>query len=252
MFRVFVVDDESLARKNVIDALSHHREWRCTHTFQSSKDVIEEAVKHTPHVIFLDIQMPGEDGLALARQLLKLKQPPLIVFITAFSDYAVTAFELYAIDYLLKPFDDARISFTVEKLKHVLSSNDRHFTTIENQQSWAESKPLDKIVIKSSTSLRVIPTAEITWLEANGNYVDIHHAEGKHLLRGSLKNLLSHLDPDAFLQVHRSFVVRQNLIRELKTIDEERAVLILSSGDEIPVGKSYKTSLIHTLCQRSS
>jgi two-component system LytT family response regulator len=216
-------------------------------TFSSGKTLLLDVEKSNPDVVFLDIRMPGDDGLTLARKLQTLENPPLIVFVTAFSDYAVTAFELYALDYLLKPFDDHRVAICVKKLKKVLSSHQAIKETLSAQYAWANEKPVDKIVIKSSTSLRIIPIDHVLWVAANGNYVDIHHKEGKHILRGSLKNIYASLPKSEFIQVHRGFAVRKSLIREVKTISEEKFSLSLATGELLPVGKSYRQNLIESI-----
>lgn len=249
-FSAFILDDEPKGRANLIDALAQHDEWTSVQTFSSGKTLLADVVNAKPDVIFLDIQMPGDDGLMLAKQLQALEHPPLIVFVTAFADYAVEAFELYALDYLLKPFDDKRVAICVKKLKQVLSSNQAMKETLSAQHAWANEKPVDQIVIKSSTSLRVIPIDHVLWVAANGNYVDIHHKEGKHLLRGSLKNIYSSLPKSEFIQIHRGFAVRKSLIRELKTINEEKFSLTLATGELLPVGKSYRQLLVESITHR--
>ncbi|MEO1576626.1 MAG: response regulator, partial [Pseudomonadota bacterium] len=177
----FVVDDERMARGNLIDALGQHPRWRVLSEYASGATLVADAMARHPDVIFLDIQMPGDDGLALARQLLALKPAPLIVFVTAHSEYAVTAFELYAVDYLLKPFDDARFAQCVARLEHTLRDASALTRAQTAQAAWATTAPLERIVIKSSTSVRIIDVDDVAWFQANGNYVDIHHADGVHL-----------------------------------------------------------------------
>jgi two-component system LytT family response regulator len=247
MFSAFVVDDEPRARDNLVHALRLHAKWQNIQTYSSGKTLLVEVERLEPDVVFLDVKMPGENGLVLARQLLKLSKPPLLVFVTAFSDYAVTAFELYAMDYLLKPFDDARMSICINKLEHALLNHSAHQKALLTQNAWALTKPLEKIVIKSSNALRVIPTAQIFWLAANGNYVDIHHEEGKHLLRGSLKNILSCLPESEFVQVHRGIAARISLIREIKSLHDEQFSCTLITGDVLSVGKSFHKDLVASL-----
>ena len=122
MFRVFVVDDERIAQNNIIDALTNHTNWQVVSVFSSSVGLLNKAKELKPDVIFLDIKMPGETGLSIAKQLIALPQAPLIVFVTAFSEYALKAFELYAVDYLIKPFDDSRIAICIDKLETALNN----------------------------------------------------------------------------------------------------------------------------------
>ena len=246
-FSAFVVDDEPKGRDNVVYALRLHPGWDDIRTYSSGKSLIDDAERLQPKVVFLDIKMPGYDGLVLAKQLLKIANPPLLVFITAFSDYAIDAFELYAIDYLLKPFNDERISTCIKKLEYELLNQTTHQNALQRQHAWANQQALEKIIIKSSKTLRVIPTAQIFWLAANGNYVDIHHEDGKHLIRGSLKSIVASLPNTDFIQIHRSIVARVSLMRELKSLDDGQFVISLVTGDVLPVGKSFHSSLIKSL-----
>lgn len=246
-YSVFVVDDEPKARINLVDALSRHQAWRNIETYSSGKGLIADVISQQPDVVFLDIQMPGDNGLTLARYLQALDKPPLLVFVTAFSDYAVMAFELYALDFLLKPFDNSRVDLCVERLIGVLSNAQAVKETLLAQDAWANDRPIEKIVVRSSTSLRVIPVYQVLWIAANGNYVDIHHQEGKHLLRGSLKNLMRTLPKTDFVQIHRGYSVRKSLLRELKSTCDEKYSVVLSTGDELPVGNGYRAELIDTM-----
>lgn len=246
-YRAFIVDDEPLARTNLVDALQIHGSWQHIDTFASGKNLIEKVMDKEPDVVFLDIQMPGDNGLELARKLLKLEKPPLVVFVTAFAEYAVTAFELYAIDYLLKPFDDKRMAICIQKLEQALNNQNQYQATLSAQTAWANQAPLEKIIVKSSSSIRIIPTGQVLWLAANGNYVDIHHEEGKHLIRGSLKTLKSYLPQQDFIQIHRSYIVRVSLIREFKSLDEDRATLTLTNQSAFPVGKSFRHELMQLM-----
>lgn len=250
-FSAFIVDDEPKGRDNLFIALRQHPAWQDLHIFSSGKSLVSDVESLKPDVVFLDMKMPGKDGLTLARELLLLPKPPLLVFVTAFADYAVEAFELYALDYLLKPFDDTRFAMCINKLEHALINDTAHQNALTRQNAWAQIKPLDTILIKSSSTLRVIPTQKIYWLAANGNYVDIHHKEGKHLLRGSLKSILACLPEDDFVQIHRGIVARVSLFRELKSLSDEQSTISLATGDILPVGKSFHKTLVEVLVKRN-
>lgn len=250
MASVFIVDDEKSAQNNLIDSLKHHENWHVKRTYSSGSGLLECVQTEKPDVVFLDIKMPGSNGLAIAKELISLNNPPLIVFVTAFSEYALRAFELYAVDYLLKPFDDARISMCIKKLEATLSNSSLYDGMQEAQNAWANTKPLKQIIIKSSASIRIIPTEDIECLAANGNYVDIHHKGQRHLLRGSLKNVLSYLPEKTFVQIHRGYAVRFSMIREIKTLDDEKSVVVLSSTTELPLGKSFKPIVVSALLDK--
>ncbi|MEO1594527.1 MAG: LytTR family DNA-binding domain-containing protein [Pseudomonadota bacterium] len=246
-FSAFIVDDESMARGNLMEALRPHARWAHLREFTSGADLVDDVVRHRPDVVFLDIQMPGDDGVTLAKSLLELSCAPLIVFVTAHSEYAVEAFELYAVDYLLKPFNDDRLAQCVAKLEHVLDNQSAYDNARATQTAWARETPLDRLIIKSSASVRVIDVDHIHWIAANGNYVDIHHSEGRHLLRASLKHVLTRLPASDFVQVHRSYAVRVDLIREVKATDGDRSEALLATGASLPVGKSFRGALLERL-----
>ncbi|MEO0346328.1 MAG: LytTR family DNA-binding domain-containing protein [Pseudomonadota bacterium] len=248
-FSAFIVDDEPMARGNLIEALRPHSRWADLREFGAGAGLTDAVVRHRPDVVFLDIQMPGNDGVSLAKSLLELCCAPLLVFVTAHSEYAVEAFELYAVDYLLKPFNDARLAQCVAKLEHVLDNQSAYDTARATQSAWARQTPLDRLVIKSSTSVRFVDVHHIHWIAANGNYVDIHHSDGRHLLRASLKHVLSRLPASDFIQVHRSYVARVDLIREVKAADGERSTALLATGEHLPIGKSFRTALLERLSQ---
>lgn len=250
MFSVFIVDDEKSAQNNLIDSLQHHSNWQVKDVFSSGEELLDAVQANKPDVVFLDIKMPGSNGLVIAKQLISLGKPPLIVFVTAFSEFALQAFELYAVDYLLKPFDDERIAMCIKKLEATLSSSSLYDGMQEAQSAWANTKPLKQIIIKSSASIRIIPTEDIEWLGANGNYVDIHHKGQKHLLRGSLKNVLSYLPEKTFVQIHRGYALRFSMIREIKTLDDDKSVVVLSNNTELPLGKSFKPMLVDALLNK--
>lgn len=245
----FIVDDEPMARGNLVVSLQEHSGWSDLSTFSSCESLIANVIRQRPQVIFLDIQMPGDNGMSVARKILTLPHPPLIVFVTAHSEYAVAAFELYAIDYLLKPFSDERLAQCVAKLEYALNNELAYQRAHSAQTAWASDAPLKRLVIKSSASIRIVDVAEIQWIATNGNYVDVHGARDKHLLRASLKHLLSRLPQDDFIRVHRRYAVRFGLIREVKTKDNDRSVAVLASGEMVPVGKSFRRALLDRLCR---
>lgn len=247
MYKALIVDDEAMARGNLVESLRRHARWSPPLTLSSGATLIETVAEHAPDVVFLDIQMPGEDGMSLARQLLSGSAPPLIVFVTAYSEHAVTAFELYAVDYLLKPFDDQRLAQCVARLEAALDNPQTLSQTRSTQSALANGSTLQRLVIKSAASLRIIEVAKIHWLAANGNYVDIHHSDGTHLMRASLRQLLAGLSDSEFTQVHRGFAVRHSLVREVKTIDGDRSDAVLSTGDTVPIGKSFRQNLMTKL-----
>lgn len=244
---LFVVEDEPKAQSNIRHAISNVSDWEVTRCYSSGENVVQDVELLSPDILFLDIQLPGEDGLSIARSVLQLPSPPLIVFITAFSQHAVTAFELYAIDYLLKPFDDARMLQCVQKIEQTLGNTKQYKQQLAAQGAWAERKPLQHIVINSSNRMQIIPSEEVTYLASNGNYVDIHHKNGVQLIRSSLKQMLTCFSANEFIQIHRGYAVRESLIREVYKGNEDKFSVTLNSGEQLPVGNTYKQSLMQRL-----
>lgn len=248
MFNAIIVDDESMARVNLKDALRLHKNWQCVAELSSGEQLLTCISEAGPEVVFLDIKMPGESGLALARELLKLQQPPLVVFVTAYDEHALSAFDLYAVDYLLKPFDSIRFSQCIRRLESILSGELSSTKAYEEQSAFLNAEPLQKLVIKSASSIRIVEIKDVQWVGACGNYLEIHHTEGRHLFRCSLKQLVTSLPTDQFIQVHRSYVVRTSLAREVHSLQEERFELHLSTGAKVPVGGTYKDRLLEFMC----
>jgi len=237
-----IVDDEALARLNLIEAIKDHPHWKLVAELSNANRLLETIDAHNADVLFLDIDMPGESGVDAAKKLTKLTTKiPHIVFVTAFDDYAIQAFEFYALDYILKPFDTERFKQCVARVD-MLVANQQTFPP--NYEHFLNNKYLKKIIIKSTASIRVIDVENIFWLGTNGNYVEVHHTEGCHLHRGSLSNLIDFLDPKVFCRVHRQVVIRIDLARELKSTSDNKNRLVLANGDSVNVSDHYKAELL--------
>ena len=196
-------------------------------------------------MVFLDIHMPGEKGIEIATKLLQLKNPPYVIFITAYDEYAVQAFELYALDYLLKPFDDERFKKTIERAESMMSipSNIAAIQSLQTDMAYPHKK-IDKILIKSIGSIRIVTIEEISYFISCGNYVEVYHSAGMHLHRIQMSYLEVNLDPDIFIRVHRSAIVKISEIKKFKTIDDNKFCVILSGGQSVKVSPAYKEKLM--------
>lgn len=246
--KAMIVDDEALARINIRQALEDHEHWNIVAELDNGKELKTILKKYKPDVIFLDIKMPGKSGMALAKELLSLKSCPLIVFVTAYDEYAVNAFELCAFDYLLKPFNDQRFKKTILRLESVLNQpeHDKFLQKWQSKQLNSIGK-LTQIIIRSIGSIRIIEIEDVFWFSSNGNYVEVHHKEGMHLHRASLNYLESHLVSDKFCRVHRSAIIKLKEVKELKTMDDNSYVIILSNGNEVKLSSAYKNKLFSLL-----
>lgn len=239
--RAAIVDDEAMARFNIRDAIAEFGNWQVAEEFTTADGFMQRAVLEDIDVVFLDISMPGTQGTDAAKWIIKQPNAPLVVFVTAYDDYALQAFELYAVDYLLKPFDNQRFGRCVERVEYL-----QKHQALANKQvdAFLCKDPIDLITIKSTTSIRVIKVDAILWICSNGNYVEIHHSQGCHLHRCSLSQLEKHLDPTHFCRVHRQAIVKLEHAMELKSINENKNLLMLSNGEKINVSEHYKPEFI--------
>ncbi|MFP4470374.1 MAG: LytR/AlgR family response regulator transcription factor [Bacteroidales bacterium] len=237
-----IIDDEELARKVILRYLQKHSEIRvleeCENGFTGLKAINEK----NPDLVFLDIQMPKINGFELLEV---LEKKPLIIFSTAHDEFAIKAFEHSAIDYLLKPYSQKRFSEAVEKAVKRLQSNAPSGGDLDTlrQEVSARKEELNRIVVKSGSKVEVIPMEEVELLEASGDYVEIHTASAKYLKQTPLSYFEEHLSAADFVRVHRSYIVPVNRIKALEPYSKDNFMLILKSGQEVPVSKSGMKTL---------
>ena len=252
MIRALLVDDEDWARANIKAALSPYQLWHVVAEWSVAGDLPTLMKQQKIDVVFLDIQMPGKDGLSLAREWMALPQCPLIIFVTAFDEHAVQAFELAAMDYLLKPFSDTRFRQCLLRAEQALHK--RSYTAL--QTAWLDLSSafsteqqvyLQQLVIRSVGSVRLVNMSQVYWLAASGNYVSVHHSEGVHLHRVTLSFLEKQLDPNVFCRVHRSAMVKISEVREVQNLADDRHQLVLANGDTVSVSETYKPILFSRL-----
>jgi two-component system LytT family response regulator len=229
-FRVLVADDEPLARAMVAGLLRQDPEVgeiiECGDGAEAARAIAGQAAD----IAFLDVEMPEIDGLEIASRL--SAGYPAVVFVTAFSEYAAQAFDVRAVDYVVKPFTDARFREAVARAKErVVERRARTGPAAE------EAPYLDRLVAREAGRLIVIPTAQVVWIEAQDYYVRIHSAKGRHMLRATLASLESRLDPARFIRVHRAAIVNLSWVR---SVEDARGQLTLSTGDTIPVSRARR------------
>ena len=244
--RALVVDDEKLARERVRDMLHGDPEIEVIGECANGREAIEAVKKKSPDLVFLDVQMPGKNGLdvldSLAAELM-----PAVIFVTAYDQYAVRAFEVHALDYLLKPFDQARFQKALERAKaQILSGRkgeigQRIMSALE--QMRAKPEYLERLVVKTNGRVFFVKTCEIDWLEAEGNYVRLHSGKESYLLRETITSLESQLDPKVFMRVHRSAIVNINQIQELQPWFHGEYRVMLNGGIQLTLTRSYKDRL---------
>jgi two-component system LytT family response regulator len=240
-----IVDDEAPSRANLRMALAAHPDWVLAAECGSAACARAALENHRVDAILLDIQMPAETGLALAREISRMPEPPLIIFVTAYGEHAIEAFEVHALDYLLKPLDDARLAQAVERATIMLRQRQReaYGAAVRDYVDAGDGQRTEHVNVRSVGRIERILVDEILWLESAGNYVELHLASRTVLHRITLNRLEALLPADAFLRVHRSAIVRRDQIASLETNGEGSYRLTLRCGGAVPVSERYLAAL---------
>lgn len=245
--RVLVVDDEPLVRERLRDLLAAHADVEVVGESADGPSALEAFGELEPQVVFLDIQMPGLNGLEVAETWKGEGRLPVIVFVTAFDQYAVEAFRLHALDYLTKPIEPERFAETLERVRERLGQEHRGDldgrlrALLEQHERRQGVRP--HLVVREDERYVLVPTAGIHALEAVGNYVQLHGEKARHLLRATLAATEARLDPRRFVRVHRSWIVNLDHVREARTASKGSWVLSTRGGLDVPVGAQYREAL---------
>jgi two-component system LytT family response regulator len=234
-FRVLVVDDEPLARAMAGAIVKTDADVASVVECGDARLVPELLAEHRPHILLLDVEMPEISGIRLAE--LVDDAGPAIVFVTAFSQYATRAFEVDAVDYVLKPYADERLREAVERAKRRI--RERRLGELAHESGERPRKTyLQRLAFKVGDRSVIVPTQDIVWIEAEDYYVLIHTARGRHLVRVSMASLEAELDPRVFVRAHRAAIVNLTAVRELATRDG--SCLHLVDGSRVPVSRSRR------------
>ena len=243
--RVLVADDEPLARRGLQQVLAAHEDCRVVGESRNGREALRAIRSLRPHVVLLDIQMPGLDGFEVI-DALGSARPPLVVFVTAYDEFAVRAFEAQALDYLLKPVTQARFDVAMRRVRERLRSNEAieaRRRSVAFLRGRADPRPsrdataTPTIVVPTATGDLVLDPGELDWIQAEDYYAAVHALGRRHLIRESLDSFEQRLDPAQFIRVHRSAIVRLDRIRELRAPEASRAVVVLRDGTQVPVSR---------------
>jgi two-component system, LytTR family, response regulator len=250
--RVLVVDDESPARQRLIDLLEKDAQIAPILEAANGKAAVEIIAREPLDVVFLDVQMPELDGLQVI-ETVGAAAMPLTVFVTAYDQHAIRAFEANALDYLLKPYSDERLEAALARAKvrhkeRSLREFGQSLLRVLSTRPLA-GRYLDRLVVKSGGSTRFIRVADIDWIEAAGIYVNLYVAGKEFLYRSALNDLSASLDPLRFVRVHRSTMVNIDSIVELQPISHGEFELLLKDGHRPRVSRTYRTELEKRLGQ---
>jgi two-component system LytT family response regulator len=237
--RAIVIDDEELARKRLRKMLlSYEKDLEVIDEAENGEDAVDKIEALHPDLIFLDVQMPGFDGFEVVR---RLRHKPLIVFTTAYDEYALKAFEENSVDYLLKPIEQERLDKAIEKLRFLQKTpQPRGYDHLEHLLSKLVSPPLTRIQVKSGDKIVLIDIGDVAYFEAKDKYTFLHTSEQEHLIEMTLTELEEKLDKLNFVRIHRSTIVNLKFVREmvkwfggkykLKLKDKAQTELVVSRG----------------------
>jgi two-component system LytT family response regulator len=241
-----IVDDEPLARERVLDLLENDPEIEVVGECGSGQEAIAAIEAHSPHLLLLDIEMPEKDGFAVLEKIPPEKMPT-VIFVTAYDQYAVRAFDVFALDYLLKPFDRERFDKAIKRAKmHIQGGGSGELSRrILAALEEIKTRPvfLERLVIKANGHVFFLKAEEIDWVEAEGNYVRLHTAKESYLLRDTISALEAQLDPKRFLRVHRSAIVNIDRVQELQPWFHGEYRIILQDGAQLTLSRSYREKL---------
>lgn len=259
--RVLVVDDEPLARDCVTLALRDAANVEVVGTCGDGPAAVEALQRLAPDVVFLDVRMPGLDGFEVIAQSVA-EPPPVVVFVTAWDAHAVRAFEANAIDYVLKPFENARLLRALERARGRLAQRSGDamarrlaaaFAMLRTEPATqaepaapatAAGRHVTRFAVRDDERTRFVPVDDVDWIGTDGNYVVLHVGAATHRVRATLQALVESLDPRAFAQVHRSCIVNLSRVRELQPWFGGDQVAILTDGTRLRVSRTYAPALL--------
>jgi two-component system, LytTR family, response regulator len=248
--RVMIVDDEPIARAGLRTLLAADRDVNVVAECGDGQSAVEAIRKLRPDIVFLDVQMPDVDGFDVLRGLTG-ETLPVVVFVTAYDKYAVRAFDVHAIDYLLKPFHDERFAEALARAKAAVKDREAHAVTERIAKLLDErAGRVTRVLVKTGGRVLFIRSDEIDWIEAADYYVKLHVAGKVHMLRESMAALEARLDPEMFFRVHRSAIVNLERVRELVPFSRRENVLVLRDGTRLRLTRSRRERLAEILGQR--
>ena len=247
MIRTLIIDDVQLARERLKRCLADHPDVEIVGECDNGDKAVKDIRALSPDLIFLDVQMPALDGFGVL-DALKAERMPVVIFVTAYNEYAIQAFEVNALDYLLKPVDCERLTKAVQRAKAHLAQparaddlgdvNRRFRAMLEDIKTG--SKFLKRLTIKLTGRTILLPTDEIDWIETYGNYLKVRAGRESHLIRGTMQSLETKLDPEKFVRVHRSVIVNIEKVKEIYPRSNGDQDLVLQNGQQLMLSRNYR------------
>lgn len=244
--RTLIVDDESLARDRLRQLLAKEPEVELVGECSDGREAVAMIQSAKPDLVFLDVQMPELDGFSVLAEL-SGKPMPVIVFVTAHDKFALRAFEVHAVDYLLKPFDRERFQKALGRAMEQVKHREGHALIKRQTALLAELKPAakapERIAVKSGGSILWVNLADVDWIGSADNYAELHVGVKSHLLRETLSALEAQLDPEQFVRISRSIIVNAKRIKELKRLFYGGCEITLQSGTKLTLSRRYRDKL---------
>lgn len=256
-FRVAVVDDDPAARRSIRETLEEEPRIEVIAEIGSGEEAVARIPEAAPEVVLLDVEMPGLSGLDVVAEIGIERMPP-VVFVTAYERHAVQAFEIHAVDYVLKPFEPERLRSAVRRALRRLAFDRTEETArslgtllralddplADPDPGVAGNRHLERFVVRERDRIRFVPVEEIDWLEADGNYVRLHSGDREHVIRATLSGTLERLDPRRFVRIHRSWAVNVERIAEVQPWFGGDYIAILEDGEQLRISRTYKSALL--------
>jgi two-component system LytT family response regulator len=250
VIRALIVDDEPLARERIRGLLADEPDIRVVGECGDGEEAASAIETLAPQLVFLDVQMPGLTGFEVLDRL-GVDRVPAVIFVTAYDQYALDAFDMHAIDYLLKPFDGERFRWALDRARRLIGSG----TEAAGEAALAERlralladvdrerHHLKRLAVKAGGRVYFLQLEQIEWIEAAGNYARLHEGGRSHLVRTTLKRLVEKLDPDRFVRISRSTIVNLDFVRELQPWVRGGYVVVLKSGMKHRTGRTYRENV---------
>jgi two-component system LytT family response regulator len=247
--RVLVVDDEELGRRGVLARLARRNDVEIAGQCANGREAIAAIRRHKPNLVFLDVQMPGLDGFEVLRRL-DVAERPHVIFVTAFDQHALRAFEVHALDYLLKPIDDRRFDAAVDRAAAAIAS-ERESELGRRLASLLEEMPAalpavtnaERYAVRLKNRTVFVRHTEIDWIGAEGDYVRLHAGTRTWLVRETLTGIERELGGRRFVRIHRSTIVNVERVQELRSFDGGDCAVILRDGTELRLGRTYREAV---------
>jgi len=263
LIRAIIVDDEPIARRGLLSFLATRSDVEAVAECRNGKEAVAAIKKERPDLVLLDVQMPGLDGLDVVRTI-GAHEMPCVVFITAFDEFAVRAFELAAVDYVVKPYTVERLSVAIDRAisrireRRVTMAHERLLEALGERATSSRMQPVaehgasstsyaERLVVSIGSRSVIVPIDDVTLLQADGYHVIVFAASGRYVLRESLQTLEERLDPAKFQRAHRSTIVCVGAVRSVERAKPDQIVLQMSDGTRVPVSRARRAAVMKGL-----